>query len=234
MRIEVEKCVGCRLCTFYCPVEAIKMGDGGFFIDQDLCVECGVCLKSGVCKQDALYQPKLSWPRVLRVQFSDPLVKHPSTEIMGRGTAEMKTNDVTRRFKEGEVGFAIEMGRPCVSTTFADVERVAMALAGKVEFEPLNPVTALLDPMTGRLRDPKVRGERVLSAIIECKTTEDRGIEVLRILQKVSREIDTVFSLCVINRCRGFEVPFKRRMKEAGFTPRINGKTNVGLGRPLA
>ncbi len=234
MQIDREKCVRCGLCRFYCPVGAIKVEGGGVFIDQDLCVECGVCLRSGVCKQGALYQPKLDWPRILRARFSDPLVKHPSTEIMGRGTAEMKTNDVTGRFKEGEVGFAIEMGRPGVSTTFADVEKVTMALAGKVEFEPLNPVTMLLDTKTGRLKDPRVRDERVLSAIIECKTTEDRGIEVLQTLQEVSREIKTVFSLCVINRCRDFEIPFKRRMEKFGFIPRINGKTNVGLGRPLA
>lgn len=109
-----------------------------------------------------------------------------------------------------------------------------MALAGKVEFESLNPVTVLLDPKTGGLKDPRIRRERVLSAIIECKTTEDRGIEILRLLRKVAKEIDTVFSLCVINRCKEYEIPFKKRIEEAGFTPRINGKTNVGLGRPLA
>ncbi len=146
----------------------------------------------------------------------------------------MKTNDVTGRSREGEVGFAVEMGRPGLSTSFADVEKVSAALAGKVEFEPLNPVTVLIDTETGRLLDPVVRGERALSAIIECKTTEDRGIEVLNTLKRVAMEIDTVFSLCVINKCRGFEIPFKRAMEENGFTPRINGKTNVGLGRPLA
>jgi hypothetical protein len=218
----------------YCPVGAIKASDEEVYVDQELCVECAVCLKSGVCPENALYQPPLEWPRILRSQFSDPLVSHPVTGIMGRGTAEMKTNDVTGRFLEGDVGFAIEMGRPGISTSFIDVERVAMALVGKVDFEPLNPVTALLDQRTGRFKDPRVREERTLSAIIECKTTEDRGLEVLNILKEVSEEIDTVFSLCVINRCRGHRIPFKARMGEAGYMPRINGKTNVGLGRPLA
>lgn len=233
MKIDSEKCVRCQLCIIYCPVDAIRISNGEVHIDQDLCVECAACLKSGICKYDALYQPDLGWPRVLRAQFSDPLVSHPATDIMGRGTAEMKTNDVTGRFREGEVGFAIEMGRPGISTSFVDVEKVAVALAGMVEFEPLNPVTVLMDPETGRFKDPAVLKERALSAIIECKTTEERGIEVLKRLREVSDEIDTVFSLCVINRCRGYEIPFKGRMEEAGFTPRINGKTNVGLGRPL-
>ncbi len=234
MKIDKEKCVSCKSCIEYCPVGAIEVSDSEVRIDQETCVECAACLRSGACAYDALHQPELGWPRIIRSQFSDPQESHPDTEIMGRGTAEMKTNDVTGRFVEGEVGFAVEMGRPGVSTSFTDVEKVAKALAGRVEFEPLNPVTSLIDTRTGVLRDPRVRGVRALSAIIECKTTEDRGIEILNILKEVSGEIDTVFSLCVINRCRDYEIPFRRVMEENGFAPRINGKTNVGLGRPLA
>lgn len=234
MKINQELCICCQTCIPYCPVNAIKTMKGEVYINQDLCVECGACLKSGACEREALYQPQLGWPRTLRSQFSDPLVSHPSTDIKGRGTAEMKTNDVTGRYLQGEVGFAIEMGRPGISTSFADVEKVAMALAGRVEFEQLNPVTVLLDKGTGRFKDPMVRQERTLSAIIECKTTEDKGLEVLNILRKVSAEIDTVFSLGVINHCVDGYPPFKAMMETAGFKPLINGKTNVGLGRPLA
>lgn len=234
MWINKEKCVCCQSCIPYCPVDAINIDDSGVSIDQEKCVECAVCLKSGACKYDALSQLDLTWPRILRSQFSDPLVSHPATGIMGRGTAEMKTNDVTARFLHGEVGLAIEMGRPGISTSFADVEKVTQALVDKVEFEPLNPVTILIDQKTGKFKDPKVSCERALSAIIECKTTEDRGLDVLRLLKKVSEEIETVFTLCVINRCKGYEIPFKNLMEKNGFIPRINGKTNVGLGRPLA
>jgi hypothetical protein len=217
----------------YCPVGAIKKRDKKGFIDQDDCVECGVCLKSGVCKSDALFLPELHWPRTLRYQFSDPLGIHPGTNTGGRGTDEMKTNDTSARFKLGEVGFGVEMGRPGVSTSFCDVEKVSMAISALVEFEPLNPVSLLLDLDTGKLRDIRVKGERVLSAIIECKTIEDKAAEVLRVLHKVAEEIDTVFSLSVISKCKDNTIPIIPILEQAGFTPRINGKTNMGLGRPL-
>ena len=111
--------------------------------------------------------------------------------------------------------------------------QITIALSDQVEFGSSNPVTAILDVETGRLKDPMVRGERVLSAIIECKTAEEHGVEVLKILERVSREIETVFSLCVINRCVDYQIPFRSAMGEAGLVPRINGKVNVGLGRPL-
>ena len=162
MKIDSEKCVGCHRCIPYCPVAAIKIMDNKSMINQDDCVECGACLKAGVCQPHALYQPPLSWPRSLRYQFSDPLGVHPGTKVSGRGTDEMKTNDTAARFRLGEVGFGIEMGRPGIATTFHDLEIVAQYLASlDVEFEPMNPVTQLLNSETGVLKYPE-RAEEVI------------------------------------------------------------------------
>ncbi|UCD73362.1 MAG: 4Fe-4S binding protein [Candidatus Bathyarchaeota archaeon] len=233
MIIDAETCTGCRRCIPYCTVGAIKLNGKSVFIDQDTCVECGVCLRSEVCQVDSIGQPELSWPRVLRAQFSDPAVRHP-TGVAGRGTEEMKTNDVTGRFKEGEVGFGFEFGRPGVGTTFADVEKATRALAEHVEFSKDNPVTLLIDPKTGRLQDNRVRRERVLSAIIECKTSEEKAVEVIRIIQTIAGKIDTVFSVDAINRCVDGTIPVKKHLDKAGIHVRVNGKTCIGLGRPLA
>src|SRR5437868_5716867 len=67
-----------------------------------------------VCPTAAFEPDTLEWPRVVRRAFSDPRVPHESTGVSGRGTEEVKTNDVSGRVKVGEVGFTIEFGRPGV------------------------------------------------------------------------------------------------------------------------
>ena len=78
-----------------------------------------------VCPTAAFEPDELAWPRVVRRAFSDPRVPHESTGVEGRGTEEVKTNDVSGRVKVGEVGFTIEFGRPgvgvCVSRNSEDV-----------------------------------------------------------------------------------------------------------------
>lgn len=234
-------------------------------IDQEACVDCGVCIRSGVCKSEAIYLPETPWPRSIRAAFSGGGFSfgrgRSSTRSYGRilekiglprltmkdiveqqvgggsrGTSEMKTNDVTGRFRDGEVGIACELGRPGVGFGFWDLETVAVALAQYgVAFEPQNPVTVFLDTSTGRIKDEfaELRGERALSAIIECKAPMARVAEICRVLQTVAAEIDTVFTLDIINKCQDSAVPVQPLLAAAGIRVRINGKTNVGLGRPL-
>jgi NAD-dependent dihydropyrimidine dehydrogenase PreA subunit len=239
MKIDQEKCVGCELCHPYCPVGAIVTIEGGgnpvSKIDQVECLECGNCYeRSRICPVEAIYMPKLEWPRSIREHFSNPHAKHPSTATQGRGTEEMKTNDVSGRYPLGVAGVAIEMGRPGVGTSLRDVQTVAMALADAgVEFEKENPVAALMaDIQTGKFKE-EVLSEKVLSLILEFKIDNDRLEEVLKRIKEVSGRIDTVFSLDLINRVSpDSTIPVIAIAKKAGFSPRPNTKTNVGLGKP--
>ena len=82
-----------------------------------------------VCPTAAFEPDELEWPRVVRRAFSDPRVPHESTGVEGRGTEEVKTNDVSGRVKVGEVGFTIEFGRPGVGVWFRDIQKMCWALA---------------------------------------------------------------------------------------------------------
>jgi NAD-dependent dihydropyrimidine dehydrogenase PreA subunit len=235
MKIDEEKCIGCFECIDYCPVGAIKEGENTAYIEQDECVECGVCLKVAACALDALYQPLLEWPRILRSQFSDPRTVHPATMVYGRGTDESKTNEITNRYPRGYVGIAAELGRPCIGTRLKDVEKVAKAILPLgVEFEKDNPTYYLFeDVKEGKMR-ADVLNERVLSAILEFKVPLEKVSEVLNVLRKVADEIETVMSIDI-----GAKLdpdgsnPAVDIARNAGFNVRPNGKTNLGLGRPL-
>lgn len=238
MRIDAESCIGCQACQPYCPMGCIEFdaGEGICRINFDECVECGICLRPAVCPTGALYQQELDEMRQLRQAFSNPLIPHKTTSVLGRGTEEMKTNEVTGRFKRGHAGVAVELGRPGTGTRFRDVEKVAMAVAPLgVSFEPHNPVTHLMaDKTTGRIK-PEILNEKVLSAIVEFDVTIDKLEAALTAIKNVAPELDTVFSLDLA--CRmdpDNTVPTEAIARKVGFTPSINGKTNVGLGRPLA
>jgi hypothetical protein len=230
-------------------------------VNEDECVECHTCYRGmskealpsapvravrgllkllrvrfdpepDVCPTGALTPVDLVWPRTIRRAFSDPLVPHESTGVDGRGTEEVKTNDVTGRVGEGEAGFTIEFGRPGVGVRFRDVERMAMALAALgVEFETRNPVyTLMANPSTGALR-PDVLDEKVLSAILELKASLTQVPAILRCARELAPELATVVAIGVSTRCDADGGDRLEALLKADGFQAFRGKTNVGLGR---
>ncbi len=265
MEIDKKKCVGCGNCHAVCTMGAIYLDeDGKSVVNQDECVECNTCYRVcrnegywpwivrairkvlstfhlgylaevDVCPTGALTPSELEWPRSVRSVFSDPSTVHPGTGVAGRGTDEIKTNDVTGRLRKGEAGLVIEMGRPGTGAFFRDIEKVAMALAElNPHFEKKNPVTQLMaNPETGKIKDD-ILNEKVLSAIIEMKIRLERIPEFLHALEKIAKEIDTVISVGVASKCLADgTIPHEHWVREAGYVLSPNGKTNIGLGRPL-
>src|SRR5262249_29244565 len=196
-------------------------------VDSDECVECYTCHRGmsmehlnprfvravrrilrifrlrfdpepDVCPTSAIVPDELSWPRIVRRAFSDPQVTHESTGVHGRGTEEVKTNEVTNRVHVGEVGYVVEFGRPTVGVLFRDIEKMTTALARmNIEFEPNNPVTHMMtDRRTGRIRED-ILDEKILSAIVEFKTPAGRMNLVLRCIDETSRGLDTVVAVGV-------------------------------------
>ncbi len=234
MLIDSDECSGCGQCIPYCPVGAISMDDDVSEIDFDECTECGNCLRQADCPVDAIWQQELVWPRTIRSIFSDPLTIAEESGISGRGTEEMKTNDVTGRFQFGFVGIAIEFGRPILGARFYDIEKVARAVSALgVVYEKQNPTTSLMsDPNTGKFKDD-VLPEKVLSAILEFRLVLKKLPELFEVLKNVSKKIETVFSLDIATRVNpDGSIPTAPFIESAGLWVAQNGKTNVGLGRP--
>jgi hypothetical protein len=231
-------------------------------VDRDECVECYACYNGmsqehlnptmvrtlrkvfqffrlrfdpepDVCPTSAFTPEDLTWPRVVRRAFSDPRVPHESTGVEGRGTEEVKTNDVSGRVGVGEVGFTIEFGRPGIGVRFRDIQKMTETLArAGVAFEKKNPVTTLLkDVSTGEIRDD-ILDEKILSAIVEIKVPVARTEEIIRMVWDVEKQIDTVVCLGVGTRCdeNGEENVVAPILERLGYDPQ-RAKTNIGLGR---
>ena len=231
-------------------------------INDEECVECGTCLRGmsqeqlnptivrtirsiakavrlrfepepDVCPTTAFYMNELQMPRLVRQVFSDPVVEHKSTGIKGRGTEEVKTNDVYARVAVGEVGYTIEFGRPGVGVRFHQIQQMTRALAKMgVAFEKKNPITHLMtDQSTGDLREDLLN-EKILSAIVEIKTTIDEAAAVLDTVRRINLEIDTVTAVGISTRCDedGEDRLLAPILDELGFRY-YRAKTNMGLGR---
>jgi NAD-dependent dihydropyrimidine dehydrogenase PreA subunit len=244
MKADTEKCIACKRCFPYCPMGKIhsfhrhETIPGRIFIeiDQDKCTDCGMCLRTAICPVNALYQEVEPWPREIRGILSNPLIEFKGSQVPGRGTEEMKTNDVKGSFLPGEVGVGVELGRPGLGAYFKDVEIVAMALMGAnigYVLADENPVTHFMsDKSTGKLRDD-VLGEKATSAIIEGKCKLEKLPQALEALKEAADKVDTVFTVEVITKVTPEgEVPIKSVLEEYGYWYSINSKNNLGLGEP--
>ncbi|MHA1987020.1 MAG: 4Fe-4S binding protein [Promethearchaeota archaeon] len=232
MDIDIDVCNGCGQCVIVCPVQAIQMIDNKAVVDEEYCVECSVCYRNANCPTNAIKIQKLEWPRKIRLPFSNVLTTHKVSNVAGRGTEEMKTNDVTNRYGIGEVGISIELGRPGVGTKLRNIElfTTRFSIIG-VMYEEKSPVTSLIIDDEGHINED-VKDERVLSAIIEFKVSTKKIPQVLEVISEVEKEIDTVFSVGIVSRIEENNTDdVIDRITKFGFEVRPNAKINIGLGR---
>lgn len=240
MIIHRDLCTGCGKCLDLCPVEAISINDGKAVIEKERCVECGLCQRSDICHVSAFVRETgIQWPESIKSILSDPVTEYEATGVTGRGTEEMKTNDITGKFGYGEIGVCIDVGRPGLGTSLGDVEKLVMALApllnqNNLWFEQDNPVTSCIeDRSTGRF-SPELEPIKVMSAIIEFRIPTKMLLPVIEILEKESKELTTVFSLGIIERVgEDGTIPSRDILERSGRTVSKRCKINIGLGRAL-
>jgi len=233
MDIDIDACNGCAQCVVVCPVQAIQMVDNKAVVDEEYCVECSVCYRDANCPVNAIKMKRLEWPREIRIPFSNVIATHKVSGVAGRGTEEMKTNDVTNRYGFGEVGISIELGRPGVGSKLKNIELFTTKFSRiGVMYEEKSPVTSLIIDDDGHINED-VKDERVLSAIIEFKVPTKKLPQILEVITEVEKEIDTVFSVGIVSRIKENNTKeIINKISQLGFEVRPNAKINIGLGRP--
>ncbi len=214
-------------------MEAITLGRDTCSIDPNECSECGTCTRANKCPTDSITSVKLEWPRVIRETFSNPLAVHATTLVTGRGTEGIKTNDSQNRYKRGEIGVFIEVGRPVLGGRFEDVEKIVMAFKEHgYDVIPENPIASFIDdPKTGALK-PEILNEKVISCVIEFILPDDAAAVMITMIAALSREVKSVFSLSVALRAdRKGRSPFEKLFGTQIY--RLpNAKSNIGVVQP--
>jgi hypothetical protein len=221
----------------FCPDDAIEYRDGVCSVDAKLCTLCGSC--HGHCPSGAL-QPStdLTELQIFQQAFGNP---GAGTKVTGgnagRGGQEVKTLDVSPRLKEDEISLCLDIGRPGVGVRMRDAERIVLALlAAGMEFLPGDAfplATIIPDRKTGKFR-PDCLDMRLHTLLMEGVFHKSKLPAVLKALQEVSREIDTVICpgliLAVDANC---DNPALACLDDLGIPRPHRGKINVGLGRPF-
>jgi ferredoxin len=233
--IDESRCIGCGQCVPLCPMGAIRLAFEVSSIDPHECTECGTCLRANICPEDAIREGKLSWPRVLREAFSNPIAEHDVTDVPGRGTEGIKTNDVGGRFGAGSMGVFVELGRPVLGARFADAERVVKKFtAHGFPMVEENPVSGLVaDPETGALK-PEILNEKAISILIEFVVPDTAVRELMTILRELSDEVTTVFNVSVALRAKEGGLSPLSDLFGSGIGSLPNGKVNLGLAHGIA
>ncbi len=224
-----QNCIGCGDCRVFCPQGAIVIEDDQAHIETHLCVECGVCIDSADCPQEAIRESTddYSWTKRLFGRLLDAI---PGSVVRGRaGGYDVKTNDATGRIPEGKAVIRVELMRPMGGITIAACQAFKNHLEEAGFFlKPLKRYDLLMSRLHELPED--ILQTRVLTTSFESVLSPDQVGPFLHRVERYSKDqglwvsanlAATVASLGKI----------QKTLSTAGVKPRLRAKINLGIAR---
>ncbi len=136
---QIRKCTSCQLCGAVCPVGAIsiKLDEYGFYrpvINGDVCINCGLCVKSCYKFDDSIAQSELSSKKLYAAWANDP-------EILGETTSGGIADILVRQLiQDGYkcIGVIYDSDRNCAVGDIASTKEEALKFRGSKYIQSLS------------------------------------------------------------------------------------------------
>ena len=223
-----DTCIGCEACLPYCPQGAIFMTGGAqAAVDQDLCVECGVCTDTDICPVSAFEEDQDETAKYKR-SFGRLLSKHLDLKNVVKESAyDVKTNDVTGKIPESKVVMRLELNRPGGGLKFKDVAQMGAEMH-RLGWNP-DISSRSLNMSEYQFADHALE-QRILTCHLELVLDPEKVPDVV----KDATRFVTEHNLWVSINLAGLAETVDRTQKvlqAAGLKMEPVAKVNLGLGR---
>jgi iron only hydrogenase large subunit-like protein len=173
IRIETDKCNGRRACMRICPTQAIRVKEGKARLIEELCVDCGECIKT--CPSGAIIP--LTDPFAASFDFKYK-VALPSPVLYSQFRPEVDPRKVIQGLKAIGFDYVCDVSETC--------EEVAIAIETFLaEYRGRQPIISSFCPAVVRLIQVKYPDLTELVAPIEVP----REIAAREVKQRLTKEL---------------------------------------------
>ncbi|MEW6672952.1 MAG: hypothetical protein AB1427_14700 [Thermodesulfobacteriota bacterium] len=224
-------CTGCEACLPYCPHSAIFMTqEAQAAVDEDLCLECGVCIDTDICPVCAFEESPGDAAR-FKKSFGRLLSKHLNLRHAVKESAyDVKTNDVTGKLPENRVVMRLELNRPGGGLSFREVGQ----MGAEMQRQGWDPriSSRSLNMNEGRPADG-VPQERILTCHLELVLDPEQIPAAVQDAARFVAEHGLWVSINVAGRLAAIDRT-RNALQGAGVKVEPVAKVNLGLGRRTA
>jgi iron only hydrogenase large subunit-like protein len=173
LRIDADKCDGRRKCMRACPTQAIRVKEGKARLIEELCVDCGECIK--ICPSDAIIPLTDPFAESFNFKYKVAL---PSPVLYSQFRPDVDPRKVFQGLKKIGFDYVYDLSEMCQEVSIA-IETFLEEYRGR------HPIISSFCPAVVRLIQVKYPDLTDLVAPIEVP----REIAAREVRQKLTKEL---------------------------------------------